>query len=331
MSDPDVLIGEDRTTIVGTTAINVAKETSNVLVEEDRTTVAGHASVSVDVGAPSTVELDPAVGTVRLGGGEGRNDTGNAIDIDESVTISAAGRPPGRDGGDVSDGVYISGRSPGDDAVSGNGPWGGLVPLALDGGQARVSVGGQGEDGSLSVLQSRGTGPVEAGRIDAETATVSVGSGAVQGNGTPGSVELANGYGLTNCQIDASEAQVTLGSGGTGGGGSDDGSGDSTGGVDSIPDDSGPGSELEGALSGEGGTDGSIELVAETGATAGFVRAEESGTLVLADEGGTPAVRIDDLAGPDREVALLDGDGNAALAVDGDGVVTVGGSEVATK
>lgn len=201
--------------------------------------------------------------------------------------------------------------------------------MAVDGAEARVSVGSRNEHGSIRLLQAVDERPAaETARLDARTATIRVGTGGIGGLGESGTVTMQNEYGLTGCELDAETATLTLGNGGTTTGGGDaEEVGGVTDGVQTEPVST-P-SQVQEGPSGQGDQPGAIELVDANGDVAAFVRINDENNLEIADSSETAAIRIEENA-LGRDIVLTDEDGNAALTVEGDGTVTADGAEVET-
>lgn len=98
---------------------------SDIIVRQDRTTVVEEAEISVADDASSTVDLEPDTATIRLGQGDGRDDQG-FVSLPQSVTISVRAVEPRRtDDGHVVDRVYVSALSPDEGTLNDeNAPWG---------------------------------------------------------------------------------------------------------------------------------------------------------------------------------------------------------------
>jgi hypothetical protein len=316
---------------------------ADIVVREDRTTIIGDTEITVGDGGEPTVDLSASRATLRLGGGTGQDIGGDPVNVLQSMTVSVLGERPRTDDGRITDDVYISALSPPEESLNdGQSPWADQVSLAMDAGDARVSVGSRREHGSISLLQAQQSRPsIEMARLDAGTATISVGAGRV-GIGEPGTVTANNSYGLGTCELDAETATLTLGAGGR------EDSGDGGGGLTGGTDDDGIGGTdgvqeepvttpdgVDDAL-GSGAESGAIELVDTRGDTAGAIRLDDSGRLVIEDGDGVPAIRLEESAPTGerltgRSVVLTDEDGNVALRVEPNGTVLVDGDEVATQ
>lgn len=309
----------------------------DIVVHEDRTTIIGDTEVTVGDGGGSTIDLSAGRATLRLGDGTGRDDEGDPINVLQSMTLSVLGEAPRRDEGRVIEDVYISALSPPEASLNDEqGPWGEYVPLAMDAGEARVSVGSRREHGTITLLQAEQSGTAtETGRLDAQTATISVGGG-VAGGGEAGTVKTANSYGLATCEMDAETATLTLGAGvdsDDGGSGGDLGDVETGDGVQNTPVST-P-SRIENPLE-SGAQRGAIELVDTGTETAATIRLDDQGRLVIEDDNGVPAIRLEESAPTGerltgRSVVLTDEDGNVALRVEPNGTVLVDGDEVATQ
>lgn len=196
---------------------------SDIYLRNGKTKAVSDVEVATGRNAKADIELRPKWATVNLGGGDGAKSDGDIklIDRNENDRIHVDGGGNGPH--DVTTtGVYVSGTTPPSQST-GFKHFGDRISVAIDGGSGRISLGGGQTNGEIHLLTEGGGQYYETGTFDAETGSLVAGGGGTSGDhGAVGTLSLRDKFDLDVCRMDAEDASLRLGTRGVQIGGNDE-------------------------------------------------------------------------------------------------------------
>lgn len=187
--------------------------TADLYLRKNKTKAVGNLDLATGRGKATDIALRPNWASAVLGGGAGNNSDGDVVMKEQSgeerIHLDAGGGGPVSGSTDL----YATGR----ELPTPRGPDPrGKHAVTIEGGRGQLTLGDDGADGELNLFGSRGDsrGPIETVTAYGSDGSLYLGGGGGyerQQIGVNGTVGVVNARWQTACELDASDATLSLG------------------------------------------------------------------------------------------------------------------------